>query len=521
MEANTALLRIVTRATQASAAIVAGPDGVAVAAWGCDGAAADAIVRAARASPPDSSLAWKLPVRLRDGTAGVLLLVSPARDADFASIAPLVTEIGALCDAGGVPETFDALTLVMVSVERLPDAIAIVETAGDAHGEERLAYVNAEFGKLFGYNTDVIGRSVQLLWGELTDRQAMTWLGGRIASRELTRASVVLYARDGTPRWVELVATPVEADASARRHLIAFRDVSSRKTFVDALTAERRKLQTTLAAIADGVVTVLPDGRIEFINEAAERLLGVTIQDAYGVQIRSVVRIVDPEGAPIDLLAHATEEPVRRGGAHLITPVGTVDVAYVASRIHLDGQGTVIVMRDVTAERRLAMRLSFEAAHDPLTGLQNRRAFLERLQEAVDGARERDEHHAVAFIDLDRFKIVNDRFGHATGDRLLREIGRVMGRVVRGNDVLARIGGDEFALLLTNCRLADGRRVAEKMRTAVDAYAIEHDGEVLGVGISVGLAPIEAETTSAEAALAEADAACYHAKAAGRNAISG
>ena len=124
-------------------------------------------------------------------------------------------------------------------------------------------------------------------------------------------------------------------------------------------------------------------------------------------------------------------------------------------------------------------------------------------------------------MDLDRFKIVNDRFGHAVGDRLLREIGHMMGRVVRGGDVLARIGGDEFGLLLSNCRIHDARRIAEKLRAAVDAYRIEHHGEVLDVGISVGLAPIEADTPSAAEALDEADAACYQAKAAGRNAIAG
>ena len=134
------------------------------------------------------------------------------------------------------------------------------------------------------------------------------------------------------------------------------------------------------------------------------------------------------------------------------------------------------MLRDVTIENRIALRLSFEATHDPLTGLQNRRAFTERLDEAVRGARERGEHHAVGFIDLDRFKVVNDRFGHAVGDRLLHEIARVMGRVVRGGDVLARIGGDEFALLLSNCRLDDARHVAEKLRAAVDNYRIAARG---------------------------------------------
>jgi diguanylate cyclase (GGDEF)-like protein/PAS domain S-box-containing protein len=295
-----------------------------------------------------------------------------------------------------------------------------------------------------------------------------------------------------------------------------------REQFEDALAAERRKLETTLAAIADAVVTVLADGRVEFVNAAAQRLLAVDAADVRGKPVHQVLRLLDAEACPIDLIAHAgAGESVRRGSGYLRTRNGTIDVAYVASRIDAEEGGTVVVLRDVTVEHRVALRLSFEAAHDPLTGLENRRAFMDRLDEAVRGARERGEHHAVAFLDLDRFKIVNDRFGHAVGDRLLREIGAVMGRVVRGGDVLARIGGDEFALLLASCRVEDARRIAEKLRAAVDAYRIEHHGQQLGVGVSVGLAPIEADTPSAAQALAEADATCYQAKAAGRNAIAG
>jgi diguanylate cyclase (GGDEF)-like protein/PAS domain S-box-containing protein len=295
-----------------------------------------------------------------------------------------------------------------------------------------------------------------------------------------------------------------------------------REQFEDALAAERRKLETTLAAIADAVVTVLADGRVEFVNAAAERLLAVDQTEVRGVPVSDVLRLLDADANRVDVAARRGRgEDVRRGSGYLRTRNGTIDVAYVASRIDTEDGGTVVVLRDVTAEHRIAMRLSFEAAHDPLTGLQNRRAFEERLDEALRNARDRGEHHVVGFLDLDRFKMVNDRFGHAAGDRLLREIGAVMGRVVRGGDVLARIGGDEFALLLANCRLDDARNVAEKIRAAVDGYRIEHHGLSLGVGISVGLAPIESDTLSAAQALAEADVACYQAKAAGRNAIAG
>ncbi len=410
------------------------------------------------------------------------------------------------------------------SVEQLGEAIAILRPGEGAETPPRIVHANAGFVQLFGFGLEeLVGRTTEVLFGPRTDGDRLMWLRGRIAQREPARVVVMLYAKDGSPLWTEISAAPVREPEAAGYQLATYRDVTSRKQFEDALASEKRKLQTTLASIADAVVTVLADGRVEFVNAAAERMLGIELVDAYGVGIGEVVRLADAEGEPIDLTGGEVRDAVvRRGSGHLRTNAGTtLDVAYVASRIEGDDGGTVVVLRDVTAETRATRKLSFEASHDPLTGLQNRRAFAERLEQAMAGARERGEHHAVGFLDLDRFKVVNDRFGHAVGDRLLREIGEVMGRVVRGGDVLARIGGDEFALLLANCRIGDARRVAEKLRGAVDAYRIEHHGEALSVGVSVGLAAIEAATPSVSHALAEADAACYQAKAAGRNAIAG
>jgi len=409
------------------------------------------------------------------------------------------------------------------SVEQLGDAIAILRPGESAETPPRIVHANAGFVQLFGFALEELaGRTTERLFGPRTDVDRLMWLRGRIGQGEPARVVVMLYAKDGSPLWTEISSAPVREPEAAGYQLATYRDVTSRKQFEDALASEKRKLQTTLASIADAVVTVLADGRVEFVNAAAERMLGIELVDAYGVGVGEVLRLADAEGEPIDLTGEEGRDAVRRGSGHLRTNAGTtLDVAYVASRIEGDDGGTVVVLRDVTAETRATRKLSFEASHDPLTGLQNRRAFAERLEAAMAGAREHGEHHAVGFLDLDRFKVVNDRFGHAVGDRLLREIGEVMGRVVRGGDVLARIGGDEFALLLANCRIGDARRVAEKLRAAVDGYRIEHHGEALSVGVSVGLAAIEAGTPSVSHVLAEADAACYQAKAAGRNAIAG
>jgi len=525
MEAAAALLRIAARVAGATASLVARiGDDAPVAAWGCGGAGAQALVRVLRRAAPMGAWSFRtLPLRLSDGSAAELILVAPSAEADEASLAALAVEIGAACDpTSRVGEASTAIERLAESAEQLDEAVAILDTATDPAGHAMVLHVNAGFTQLFGYAArELVGQPADRIWGPRTDRDRMAWLRSRITEREAARVVVVLYAKDGSPLWTEISSSPVRHGPKTVHHVVTFRDVTSRKQFENALAAEKRKLLTTLAAIADAVVSVLADGRVEFVNAAAQRLLGIEAADAYGVPVGDVIRMVDDDARPIDVVADHRGEDVRRGVGHLRTAHGIIDVAYVASRIDADAQGTVIVLRDVTIENRIALRLSFEATHDPLTGLQNRRAFTERLDEAVRGARERGEHHAVGFIDLDRFKVVNDRFGHAVGDRLLHEIARVMGRVVRGGDVLARIGGDEFALLLANCRLDDARHVAEKLRAAVDNYRIEHEGEVLDVGVSVGLAPIEADTTSGAHALADADAACYQAKAAGRNVIVG
>ena len=522
MDPTTALLRIAARVTAATAALVAEPGGEApVAAWGCDESSARALLRVLRDEPKGSGTVFAaLPIVLADGTHAQLVLVAPDPAAPREVLERLATEIGSSLDPRKPAEN-DALARFTEAIDQMGEAMAIVKLPASVDDAPTFVHVNVAFGRLFGWDPhDLAGASGDFYFGPQTDRDRIRWARTLLLDGQETRMVAVLYTQDGSPLWCEMSLAPLAATRGSH-YVCTFRDVTSRKQFEDALGAEKRKLQTTLAAIADAVVTVLADGRIEFVNGAAQRLLGIDLVDAYGAQFNEMVPLVDAEGRSLDVLAGIDAEG-RRGEGHLRTKNGTADVQYVASRIGTsDAHSAVVVLRDVTAEHRLALKLSFEASHDPLTGLPNRRAFLERLETAVATARELGGHHAVAFLDLDRFKVVNDRFGHAAGDRLLREIARVMGRVVRGGDVLARIGGDEFALLLSDCRIDDARRVAEKMRRAVDAYRIEDRGEVLGVGVSIGLAPIDGETINAAHALGEADAACYQAKASGRNVVAG
>ena len=176
------------------------------------------------------------------------------------------------------------------------------------------------------------------------------------------------------------------------------------------------------------------------------------------------------------------------------------------------------MLRDVTAERAAHRELAWSATHDPLTGLLNRRALEAELQRLLPQVRA-ESPAAALFIDLDHFKAVNDSAGHAVGDRLLREVALALAASVRRDELVARLGGDEFVIVLMQCDLDSAVRVADKARAAVERIELQHEDQLLQVGASVGVVPIAPGCSSVAQVMQAADAACYAAKAEGRNRV--
>ena len=174
---------------------------------------------------------------------------------------------------------------------------------------------------------------------------------------------------------------------------------------------------------------------------------------------------------------------------------------------------------DVTKERRLKRALSYQASHDALTGLINRREFDTRLETAVTAAQRGEGEYVLLYVDLDQFKVVNDTCGHSAGDRLLRDITSLLQTRVRASDTIARLGGDEFGMLLERCSLEQAERVADSIRQAIHGYRFLWGANSLSVGASIGVVRIARETTSAASVLSAADIACYAAKDGGRNRV--
>ncbi len=284
----------------------------------------------------------------------------------------------------------------------------------------------------------------------------------------------------------------------------------------------------TLRSISDAVVSTDALGLVEYLNPAAERLTGWTARAAIGRPLDSVMILrSEVTGEPIENLAirclregraidlEAGVVLIRRDGSHV--PIGD-SAAPIYDQVG-KLMGVVLVIRDESEQRRVGKRLSHEAAHDSLTGLTNRREFERRLAQLVAGLAGSTATHSVLYVDLDRFKEVNDTGGHDAGDALLCLLGPMMSRQLRTGDTLARLGGDEFGVLLPQCEGTQASQIAERIRAALEAFQFESAGVACTIGASIGVQSVDATSGGGADVVRAADAACYEAKRRGGNGV--
>ncbi|MEF7617151.1 EAL domain-containing protein [Aquincola sp. MAHUQ-54] len=338
-----------------------------------------------------------------------------------------------------------------------------------------------------------------------------------------------IIAAGGEMRWVSWTNRAL-LDESGRVNAIhsVGRDVTDRRRAEDALAEEHELLRVTLASIGDAVITTDHQGRVRWLNPVAERVTACTSAAAQGSPLDRVFSLVDEDsGEPVeDLVGRCLAQarvvaPAQRA---LLRTAGGAEYGVEASAapIRRDGGevlGVVLVFRDVTQQRRLTREMSHRAKHDDLTGLVNRTEFEARLRGVLDTARQHRSDHALMYIDLDQFKLVNDACGHAVGDQLLRQLTTVLQGCVRNRDTLARLGGDEFGVILEHCTAAQAQRVAQTICDRMEGFRFVHEGRKFRVGTSIGLVPVDWRWPHTGALLQAADSACYAAKEAGRNRV--
>ena len=291
-----------------------------------------------------------------------------------------------------------------------------------------------------------------------------------------------------------------------------------------ALQFEKERAQVTLSSIADAVITSDDKGLVIYMNDAAERLTGITISNAAGQSLQSLFHLrTEDKTASLDS-AWLTDAVSAFNEVLLARADGqTFTISKSASPLH-DAKGllfgTVTVLHDVTMLRALSQQLSYQARYDALTGLINRYEFDCKAQAAIEDVASGSRAHCLAYIDLDKFKIVNDTCGHAAGDFLLKQLADHLKAKVRSSDSLARLGGDEFALLLMGCSLDKAHDIVNSLLQAVQDYCFTFEGKVFKVGASIGLIEIRSDQNhSLGDLLSRVDSACYAAKSDGGNRI--
>ncbi len=291
-----------------------------------------------------------------------------------------------------------------------------------------------------------------------------------------------------------------------------------------ALKASEQRYRELFQNVTAGVFQTTPDGKFMAANPALVRLLGYESEDE--LLELDIARDVymDPDHRENWVRAMDEGGEVRNAELVLKRRDGSRIVVLENSRAVLDADGHLIfyegTLTDITAAHELSQQLSYDASHDALTGLTNRREFEMRLRRALEMSQATGAEHAVLFMDLDRFKVVNDTCGHVAGDELLRQLGEVLQGRVRSADVVARLGGDEFAVLLHNCFRSDALQVATNLLKALNAFEFVWGTHRFDVGASVGLVDVDARFKRVEQVLNAADSACYQSKDGGRNRIS-
>jgi len=301
-------------------------------------------------------------------------------------------------------------------------------------------------------------------------------------------------------------------------------------TIEKALEKEKELAETTLYSITDAVITTDRNDHIEFLNPAAEKMTGWAIEHARYKHIDEILDLRESKQdgrvtLPVRHRAGGTTSQKTIKGTGILTSRSgrykNVEYTLAPTRDRIGQiQGSVIVLQDLTEAQELAQQLVYQATHDGLTGLINRNEFDKRLQTLLDKTRASGKgQHALLYLDLDQFKMVNDSCGHIAGDEMLRQLSERLLHHVGEADTLARLGGDEFGVLLENSTVSRAKYVANRMREEVEEFRFVWNDKSFGLGVSIGLVPIDTDTTDKDELLSMADRACYAAKDAGRNRV--
>ncbi len=408
-------------------------------------------------------------------------------------------------------------------LDAAPDAIVVVDQRG------RVVALNRETERLFGWtDAELLGEPSRRLIAPAFQKVYDALGGGDSptpAPRKRAAVSTFARRRDGSDFPAEVHCSPLSTGENALS-LVTIRDLSAFQGAQENPFQQTEQASVILASMGDALITTDVAGTITYMNPTAERLTGWRTIEAQGQHVATVLTLVsDATREPIESIP---ERCVREGravdleeGALLVRRDGA-EVAIGDSAAPLrdrDGTrtGVVLVFHDVTERRRVASSFHRQATRDLLTGLVGRKGFEERLARILKGATATD--HALCYLDMDRFKVVNDTCGRDAGDELLRRMGSLIYGLLSSGDTLARLGGDEFGVLMECPSLTKAEEIAGRLRRAIEDFRYVWKEKSFSLGVSIGLIPVTAASGGAAGVLRAAAAACYAAKSAGGNRV--
>jgi diguanylate cyclase (GGDEF)-like protein/PAS domain S-box-containing protein len=399
-------------------------------------------------------------------------------------------------------------------------AVGIAHNALDG----KFLRANAKYCELLGYSEEELRsmRFTQMLHPE--DVPPPEFMQGLLkrGSAELEKRHI---HKNGSVKWASAAVSVVHGPDGKPAYLVAMvQDVNARKLAEERARQAEAPYRVTFDQAAIGIVHTAPDGRLLKVNRSFATMLGYTEDELTTLNFAEVSHPADIE-VSLDHLRRLLADPVDRHSCEFEKRYrrrdgGTLWTSLVVSLVR-DAQGKpeyfVTMVQDITARKEAQDLLQHQAHYDSLTGLPNRVLLLDRLAQGLAQARRKNCGAAVLFVDLDRFKVVNDTLGHALGDRLLKEATARLASAVRSVDTVARVGGDEFVVVLSELHQAsDAARVASKI---IEWMALPFllDGHEVFVTASIGIALFPGDATDGETLIKNADVAMFRAKQAGRN----
>jgi diguanylate cyclase (GGDEF)-like protein/PAS domain S-box-containing protein len=409
-------------------------------------------------------------------------------------------------------------------VQRALESVTVGIVISDARiADNPVIYVNKSFEEITGYSqAEIVGKNCRLLQTSETEPEAIQRIAEAICAHQDCMVVLLNRRKDGTNFWNALTLSPIRDSYGRLTHWIGIiSDVTNRKKVSEVIHDSEERFRQLIENTSDIISIVEADGVIRYQSPSVERVLGLTPAGMIGKQLKEFVHPED-------------EDEVARLFEKLLETPGAA-VAVEARYRHADGhwrsieqvatnltgqpgvRGILLNSRDVTERRQEQLKLNFLAHHDPLTNLPNRSVFDDRLNAAIAAAARTGTKVAVLFLDLDRFKIINDTLGHRVGDQLLATVAQRLTNAIRECDLVARWGGDEFTLILpkittTNDAVKASQRIIASLSAPIKC--LEHELYVTG---TIGISIYPTGGQDAETLLRNADTAMYRAKERGKN----